>query len=399
MSRSEPRSKASELLGQLQTYFLNLDDLGYADGLAGAASVYAYAADIDLVEPDIADMLLARLCKGAETQPMYRSLFSGSLGVAWAVIACQRRRQGSSPPRHTNELDDSLYKSLLARKWTHQFDLIDGLTGAAIYCIERAPVPVALENLGLIARYCAEMATRTEDGARWSSPPWSSRRPGGCVDCGVAHGAMGPLFVLAYASAAGVGNNEIAETLGLGLKWLRSLARHDELSVYPGRLTLAGDPLNPNARTAWCYGDPGIAAVLDLIAELTDDAALKVEAQDLLRTVATRIPSPAIGIRDGGFCHGAAGVYHLLAQRMTCANQGEDRDSPPLSWYRGLLALESPAQAEGSFPSYTQGKYVRDPTLLTGALGVAASLMTGAREAWWNRPLLASMRPIQEVVR
>src|SRR4029450_12216233 len=64
------------------------------------------------------------------------------------------------------------------------------------------------------------------------------------------------------------------------------------------------------ARSAWCYGDPGIAAALLLAARGVGDAGWEQTAVALACRAAER-PASDTGVVNANFCHGAAGLAHL----------------------------------------------------------------------------------------
>ena len=95
------------------------------------------------------------------------------------------------------------------------------------------------------------------------------------------------------------------------------------------------------ARTAWCYGDPGIAAALLLAGRAMDEPAWEREALDLARTVARR-PAGNCGVNDAGLCHGAAGLGHLL-NRFYQATGDPSFWLPPAPGSAGRSNTGSPA--------------------------------------------------------
>ena len=72
------------------------------------------------------------------------------------------------------------------------------------------------------------------------------------------------------------------------------------------------------ARSAWCYGDPGVAAALLLAARDVGEPAWAAAATDLAVRAAAR-PAAQTGVADAGLCHGSAGLAHLfgLMYQMT----------------------------------------------------------------------------------
>src|SRR5436305_8017419 len=140
--------------------------------------------------------------------------------------------------------------------------------------------------------------------------PWDKEGfPQGMFNLGVAHGLPGVLPVLAQALALGAAPESTRELLRGAVAWLLSRKLPvEESAVFPSAW---GPGVAPQAaRTAWCYGDPGIAAALWISARASGEPAWEAEALGLARTVARRAPERC-GVRDAGLCHGAAGIGHL----------------------------------------------------------------------------------------
>jgi lantibiotic modifying enzyme len=177
-----------------------------------------------------------------------------------------------------------------------------------------------------------------------------------------------------------------------GLRWL--LARRGPLTPrgrYPAWIARDLKPQHAS-RTAWCYGDPGIAlTTYSLTSRLglpTDDAL------ELGREVARRAPEHA-SVADAGLCHGSAGIAHVC-NRLFQASGDELFRSAAREWYARTVALRG-AQGPGlggymmlhSWPG-------RDPewsptvALLDGAMGVALSLLSAIEPTApnWDRMML-----------
>jgi lantibiotic biosynthesis protein len=155
---------------------------------------------------------------------------------------------------------------------------------------------------------------RSAKGVAWFTAPellpdhQRAQAPGGCFNCGLAHGVPGVIALLGRIAEAGE-DPRAAPVCEDVLRWLlaqRLLPPHPR-----GRFTtsfrrgVAGSP----SRTAWCYGDPGVEiAAFGAAARI---GAAREPWFELALESATR-PSKLCGVVDAGLCHGAAGLAHLF---------------------------------------------------------------------------------------
>jgi hypothetical protein len=152
-----------------------------------------------------------------------------------------------------------------------------------------------------------------------------------------------------------------------------------------------------SCRSAWCYGDPGVAAALLGAARSVGEPTWEREALEIARAAAAR-PAEEAGIVDAGLCHGSAGLGHLF-NRMYQTTGDEALGQAARFWFERTLAMRQPDLGVGGFPASSVRedgtRYWRDdPGVLTGAAGVALALLaaTTSIEPAWDRILLLSTR-------
>lgn len=366
-----------------------------ADGASGAAVFYSYLAAQDGVPEHSATA--ARLLDGAVTDMGGRdpSLYVGMAGVAWAL-------EHLEPRRGRGAAFDPALRNLLARPgWRGNYDLILGLVGLGVYALERLPDPTAHECLELVVAHLSELAEALPSGASWRTParllppPQAAELPDGYYNLGLAHGVPAVIALLAGALRAGVADAGARRLLTEAVAWLLAQRLPDgESSCFPN-FVAAGHPPVP-ARTAWCYGDPGIAAALLLAARATDSAEWEAAALDLARTAGCRGPEHA-RVRDTGLCHGAAGLGHVF-NRIYQATGDPELGDAARAWFAWALDMRDPHREVAGFPALVPGpgapQWVADPGLLTGSTGVGLALLaaTGTVQPAWDRILMLSIR-------
>ncbi len=133
----------------------------------------------------------------------------------------------------------------------------------------------------------------------------------------------------------------------------------------------------PPARSAWCYGDPGVAVALLLAGRDLDEPAWQQAGVELALRAGRRLPEQS-GVTDAGFCHGAAGLGHLF-QRMYQLTGEEELAGAATFWIDRTLAMcDAAAGGAGSDPAPVPWQ---GPGLLEGAAGIALVLLAACEPA------------------
>jgi len=378
-------------------------------GQAGLALLYTWLARAGCMPQ--ADVL-ARQCldqavEAVSAQALNASLYGGFPGVAWAADVADRLLDPDAEDR-SEDVDDVLLRLLSrADRWSAPYDLVVGLTGLGVYALQRCPRRVAVECLRRVVVLLDECARQDEHGFYWWTPPaeilgQESREqyPSGRVDLGVAHGMAGTIALLGGICGAGVEQATARPLLEGAVRWL--LAHSVPTDAGPTFPVWVAPGFQPcPARSAWCYGDPGIAAALLLAARGVGSAAWEREAVELARRAAER-PASETGVVNANFCHGAAGLAHLY-NRMYQATGEPGLGRASLYWLERTLGFYRRARHAGD--SWVQGNW--DPgrrelwtwtgtELVEGAAGVALVLLAAATsvEPTWDRVFLVSaVRP------
>lgn len=243
-----------------------------AGGRAGLAVFYAYLARAwsDRQAAEKASRLLDEAIDAMAQVEMDASLYAGFPGIVWAaghLSADQQEPEGEDP---NQAVDQALTEFLGQSPWQGDYDLIRGLVGLGVYALEPAGGKLRVTARGCLERVIDrldETAERTSEGITWLTkpellPPQQRQAcPQGNYNLGVAHGVAGVIAMLAQASAAEVGRAKVRPLLDGAVAWLLA----QKLPDSPGATFPAwvGPGIEATAtRSAWCYGDPGIAATL-----------------------------------------------------------------------------------------------------------------------------------------
>ncbi len=369
------------------------------------ALFWAHAADGFADDDAISeryDRAVDRLFDRFTTEARLPGLFGGSVGDAWVIaqISDDTASLDAADAAARDALDD-----LVARPGA--YDLISGIVGVGVYFVERSRqgsrhAPASLDR---VVTALAARAERDADGITWLTPPellppWLRETcPAGHHDLGVAHGVPGAVAVLAaIAARPEVASREVARELATSaLDWLqRRQVNDDPRGCYPS-WSAQGRPAA--TRTAWCYGDPGVAASCWRAA--VDLGRDPLPWQTLAAASASR-PAEHTGIVDPNLCHGAAGMAHLCNRFYQGSRDPAFRDAAR-AWFERALAMRRPGEGIAGFVQRRAGhgsdtyEHVTSVDFLDGTAGVVLALLAALRaeEPRWDRLLLCDVPVIR----
>ena len=282
-----------------------------------------------------------------------------------------------------------------------ELDLISGLTGVAAYLLLRRDEPGVGPALHEVLGSLVERTGSDGEGPRWRtrpdqlSPDDRARYPTGYLNCGLAHGIPGPLAVLSLALRVGTDLPGLPDAVARTADWLTAHRTDDPSGPnWPNAVSLpngsAGSgPVAP-ARSAWCYGGPGVAAALRLAGDaLGDTAARHHDLAAAALSAALARPAEVARVDSPTFCHGRAGLLAITsAFARATGDDGFRRAAATMA--AELVDRFDPAAPLGYRDLESGGRHIDQPGLLTGAPGVALALLgaTSPVEPAWARLFL-----------
>ncbi|HVE75332.1 MAG TPA: lanthionine synthetase C family protein [Actinomycetota bacterium] len=371
-----------------------------ASGLSGIALFYGYLAQSGSAEAGaLCEHLIDRSFEEVGRLGLGAQLYTGFTGVAFVAAHLEGRGLPAQDADTFDEVDNALIGHLSRDEWDGDYDLISGLAGIGAYALERMPSENAADLLKLVVEKLDSLAQEDAGRARWFTPPsllppeTTERHPDGFYSLGVAHGWPGALVVLAGAANAGI-EPERSRKLA---EMAESALLDERLAASPSCFPMiVGPGIEPiPARSAWCYGDPGIAASLLAAADAIGNQAMRDAAIDIALNAISR-PAGDTGVVDASVCHGAAGLAHLY-HRVFIGTQDERFRDASTTWFEKTLELRKEGAGPGGYAVFTPAMdqtWTPDPGFLVGAAGVGLSLLsaTFGIEPQWDRLLLASLR-------
>jgi hypothetical protein len=368
----------------------SVDNPSLADGNAGLALAHAVLDSAFPGEGHDARSakVMARAVAAVGATPLPPSLYRGFSGVAWVAEFLEGDTNGPRTHDPNAGIDAALEVYVARSPWHGPYDLYEGLVGLGVYALERIPCPSAARILALLVDRLEEVAVRRRTGVAWRSdsrwlPKAERTDPFPEWNLGLAHGVPGVIGFLSGVCAARVPASTHVRAHSLLEKAVAWLLAQELPKGKGGCFASAVAPKFPKTpvRSAWCYGDPGIAATLLLAADATGERRWQKEAIRIAVSAAKRPPGTAGAYP--GICHGSAGLGHVFHRIYRAIGDARVAEAAR-SWFARTVAMEQ------SRTGY------RGPGFLDGTAGIALALAAATSrrgDSEWDRALMLSHRP------
>lgn len=386
------------------------------DAARALAAVHAIAADLSGIEPDgpgfnsghasraLLGVHLARTGDGEAGEravdALERALDSidqaprpwlldGLAGVAWTTA--HLTDLVDIDEETFADLDRLIGRMLAIEPWNQEWEYVLGLTGLAVYALER-PGPPGDALLARAVHHLAALAERTDGAITWRSPPTllldpavKAQNPDGYYNVGLAHGVVGVVILLAEAAARGIPG--AADLLAGATAWLETQDSGDPARRFP--LMIARGLSHGAQRDGWCYGDQAAATALVRAGQVMQRADWIERGVSAARAVARREPTMAL---DPAFCHGSLGRAHMF-NRLAQATGDDELAEAARRWYRDTLARRVEGTGVGGY-RFPDGQS-EPASILTGSTGIALGLIAAVSsvEPGWDRAFLCAIPP------
>ena len=377
-----------------------VEEASLAGGRAGYALLFDYLArsEGNHNQKSYSAKFLEQSIEAVAEIQMDASLYSGFTGVAWVAAHLRNRNE-------LTEVDEALCEHVKRSPWKGDYDLIGGLVGLGIYALERlhnhGAVHTARRCLARIVNRLEELAVETSEGLAWFTsadllPEWQRQEaPEGYYNLGLAHGIPGVIALLGHIYAAGIQRRKTRRLLQGSVNWLlKQMLPADAGSCFSSWVG-PGIDRGPS-RSAWCYGDPGIAVAFLSAARSVEEKSWEEEALRIARRAAER-PHDQTRIRDAGLCHGSAGLGHIFNRIYHATGETLFEDAARF-WFERTLQFRQPGKGVAGFQSCFPERdgtvrWADDPGLLTGAAGIALALQAAVTsiEPEWDSFLLTKI--------
>ena len=258
-------------------------------GSSGIALFYAYLSQIFKANPVFADeahRFITHACDALEIVPMAGGLYRGISGIAWTVQHFQGflyDDESYDPETDPNvEID-----RILLDHWSkpEKFDLWEGCVGLGVYALERYPHSNSKLLLELLVTQLEQLATQTDKGITWVTPPdpglsgAAKVGPGGSYVLGVAHGIAGVISFLSRVHTLNILPETTNKLLFGAVSWLLAQQwENDTPLLFPQFIMPPDNKPLITGTFGWCHGDLGLAAALISAACCTGESSWKAKA-------------------------------------------------------------------------------------------------------------------------
>ncbi len=378
-------------------------DASLASGSAGMSLFFAYRALADAREgDDRAVALLESALDALGAAQLQPSLYVGFTGITWTLEHLASMVLDEDDEDLNEEIDEVLIELLGTTPWMAPTDLISGVVGLGVYALERLPRASAVATLEQAVSRLEETAVHDTDGIAWPThpslfPPDQAHEADNRIDLGMAHGVTGTIALLARVVDAGVAADRARALLDGAVSWLLAHVNAEESPVRFAPWIKRGQP-RALSRTAWCYGDLGVALALQAAARAANQPSWADEALATARKAAAR-PRAETGVLDAGLCHGAAGLGHFF-NRLFQATGDAKLARCARGWFERCVEMRQPGRGVAGYQGILRNvdgseQRTDDPGFLTGAAGIGLALLgaISAVEPSWDRVLLADLAP------
>ncbi|MFJ9843583.1 lanthionine synthetase C family protein [Kitasatospora sp. NPDC101155] len=397
------------------------DPNGLAGGAPGIALLYAELARYDDAFRATAHNWLSLASRSAHTAAPGTGLYDAVPALRFVLPRAAAGPQDYRSARTHLNGETAVLAERLARRERQRiadgaghttlesYDLISGLAGlgAALLDDDR---PGTEEVLRALVQLSEPLAGLPGWWVAQDVRSYATVAPKlGHANLGLAHGAPGPLALLALAWRQGVRVPGQADAIARLAEWQLGRLRTDAAGPWwPASVELTPGQEAPG-RPSWCYGSPGVARSLQLAGLALDVPDWRRTAEQALLAALARTSEhvgrmdPAgwpdadgrtdhHGLTDAGLCHGWGG---LLQCAWRIAQDSSDsrvaRRLPALA--ERMLQLTDPKAPFSFVPPRIRNGWTDDAAgFLTGAAGAALALHTFAVDrapaTVWDRALL-----------
>lgn len=367
-------------------------------GCAGIAVFFSYlqAAGARPGAGEFASRYLEIACNAVTQEPMAVSLYQGFTGIGWSAQHIARILGDS--PDDLSEIDGVVEQIAGMSEQPAVYDLVSGIVGLGVYCLERDRLAGASLALERIVARLYELAQNSDDEFCWFTPPpllndrEKQEHPDGFYNLGLAHGIPGIIALLAKVISAGIAKDKAGRLLEGSVRWLlRQRLEAGKGSCFPA--FVAPNRQSGKSRLAWCYGDMSVASTLLLSARYTGLNWWEQEALAIAAEAAVRDPATS-GVTDACFCHGTAGLAHIFNRIYHAYPDPRFADAAEY-WLRQTLQFREPGKGAAGYlvwgiDAQENQVLIEKLSLLEGLAGIGLSLLAAVSsiEPCWDRIFL-----------
>lgn len=311
-----------------------------------------------------------------------KTLFGGYTGVLWLYqhyINVEFIEYNENSKDIFQTFDELIEKECSIVKQTKNYDLLYGLLGYGVYFLERNKFTPQHESLNDIVNLLDEIAIKKDYGSAWEDKfDRKENKHNELINLGFAHGTPSVIVFLAYVYKE-TRNDKALNLIHQAVNFLK----YHELDISEGSIfsyhVLDDKPYSYPSRLAWCYGDLGIGYAIIKTGVLISNKNYIEYGENILISLTNRtLQDETTGVKDAGFCHGAAGIAHLFNKAFQYS-KNERFYKASKYWMETTIKMQN---SDGSYSrchyidKEEKWQYAKDNGLIEGASGVGLSMLS-----------------------
>lgn len=395
-------SKLEEIAALISNHYKKEPTVGGLSGMAGLATFMFYYAQFTNEDTWAmeGEKIVLHSMEQALKEPLVLTYCSGLAGLGWTLEHLKQKQFIEIDIDELfSEVDPILFQKMMADLEQRYFDVLHGGLGYFKYFLSRYKNTTSHSLRNMYLDYLSKgldtlerIAVKENDYIYWLSqlPP---ERKEWIINTGLSHGMASILSVLCDVHQIPELRERATDLMRRGINYLLHIMNDTETahSVLPSWVDPEKEVPTSQGRTAWCYGDLGIALVFLKLADIKTFDFLKNEALVLLNKNILLNRENRSGVVDTGFCHGAFGNAHCYGIAFYKTGIATYREQQ-LFWMHKGFKMEQPDLDYSGFPMFVGEEPQWDPrlSLLEGIAGIGLVIIDYLNEerGTWDKALL-----------
>lgn len=375
-----------KICAALDPFILEDTNTSLLGGYTGIALFYAYYYQLTGREEHLDNVhyIIDKCLQALSEEPMNGSHCSGIAGVAWCIkhLVAMGFIEADDTEDIFTDIDPLVAEFMTAELAEERNDFLHHGLGTALYFLERLPAPIAAAQLENLVTRLEESAITLPGGIAWKDhfSSKSQQHPDeNLFNLGLAHGVPAIISVLARCYEKGIAKERTRRLINSSVQWLlrtRNTGTANTHSRFPTIVNAANEAMgDAHSRLGWCYGDLGIAAMLQGVGKRLDNRVYQEEARQLFNHITNYRNLKNGAVHDGCLCHGSAGIAHILQQA------GLSTADPALlnasrKWWQHTLEMNTWDDGPAGYKFYHHPDYISSHNVLEGIAGIGLSLIS-----------------------
>jgi len=272
--------------------------------------------------------------------PLRIGVYSGTIGVAWALIRVGELLGDSV----WQDRGIALLDGLGPDPTDAGLDIMSGYAGAIPVLIQlarRYGRPAWIELASHWGDQLERAASKSAEGWSWKTIDIPAAAAGRNLT-GFSHGTAGIGWAFSELAEA-TSETRFRAAAAEAFRYERTFysPENENWPDFRDYLRPPGSPPEPMFGTAWCHGAPGIALSRLRSWRLTGDPQARAEAEAAVRTTKRSVEAPE-SVRAGfSLCHGCAGNADVLLEAESTLGATDLRTAAEKAGYMGIEQFES----------------------------------------------------------